>query len=288
MSGWSPPLEQAIAGVLERWVTRVSRPGPAEWRFDLGNGKPFPVTAHREDGWLRLVAPAPLAFPEGEQAPWRTLRLNGLLQGPVRLVRHPRPTGLVLQAELPLEDAQLVAARLEALCHALRAASPVLCGKHSGELPLPAEQDAEADSALLQLARERGWQLEQREDNRYSAELDAPGSLSQATLERRGGELRLGIEVLRSSSLSEDSQRAIELFLLRFTALVRMVRGAASEEPAPAIRLEVRLPAAPSGTELELGFSALSLACRLGARELRGLADQLLARTYLDHVTMEE
>jgi hypothetical protein len=137
-------------------------------------------------------------------------------------------------------------------------------------------------------AAERGWPLERRDAARFTVELDAPGLLSQAGVERQGPELSVSIEVLRGAALTENSRRAAALFLLTLTAMLRLVRGAAVETPDPAVRIEARLPAVPTGTELDLALLALSLACRLCTRELRGLSDNLMARTYLDFMTTED
>lgn len=276
-------LDPGVAGALERCGTRLVRRGPSEWSFDLGNGEPFPVRAQRQQGWLRLLA-SPRDSGEGED-PWCALCLNAALPGGVRLVRHPPPVGLVLQADLLLEE-PLVAQRLQALCGALHIAGMPEC-QEAGPA-VASEADEGADAALAELARERGWQLELKDGNRFAAELDAPGMLSLASVERRDGGLCLWIEVLRSAALSEASRRAAGLFLLSLTAELRLVRGAASRDPAPAIRLEAHLPAVPTASELDLALAALSLACRLCSRELRGLTEEELARTYLDQRPKED
>lgn len=289
MSPVSASLTRSVADVLDRRATGIqpgSR-GSREWRFDLGNGKPLPVTASWEDRWLRLSAPIPADA--GAADPWRLLLLNGTLRGPARVVRRPVAGGIALEADLPLDDAELVPQRLETACTAFQQAMPALAGKGTSHSALPdAGKDAAADVNLVLLAGERGWPLQPRDPGRFTVDLDAPGLLSQAGVERQGPELRVTIEVLRSAALTEHSRRAAGLFLLTLTAMLRLVRGTAVETPGTAVRLEARLPAVPTETELDLALAALSLACRLCTRELRGLSDNLLARTYLDHMTTED
>lgn len=289
MSRVSTGLTRSVADVLDRRAAGI-QPGSRaahDWTFDLGNGKPLPVTASWEDRWLRLSTPIP--GNAGAADPWRLLLLNGTLRGPARVVRRPVAGGIALEADLPLDDAELVSQRFKAACTAFQQAVPVLDGKSASDSALPdAGRDEAADTALVQSAGERGWSVQLRDPGRFTVELDAPGLLSQAGVERQGPELSVTIEVLRSAALTEQSRRAAGLFLLTLTAMLRLVRGAAVEAPATAIRLEVRLSAAPTEMELDLAFAALSLACRLCTRELKGLSDHLLASTYLDHMTTED
>lgn len=287
-----PPsmLEGAIAGALEKCVTRggVRAAGRSAWTFDLGNGKPLPVAARCEDRWLQLRAP--IAGKEGADAPWRFLLLNGGLRGAARVVRAERERRMELRADLPLHDVELVSARLEAVCESLRRASAAVAGNEKdGDADAVSERakDGKTELAWVQLALEHGWKLEPRESNRFAVELEAPGFLNQACVEQRGPEVRLSIDLARSDALSAQSRRAASLFLLTMTGWLRMVRGTATEREPGAIRLEVRLPAAMTGVELDLALAALSLACRLCTREVRALSDDLLARTYLDHTITE-
>ena len=284
MNAASPQLPQVVTETLARAAGRVSKLRQ-EWSFNLGNGKALPVTASQEDHWLRLAAP--VALERGTDQSWRALRLNASLPGALRIVRHPRPLGLMLQGELSLEPESSVPERLETLCAGFRAAVPLLHGKPDASRGKEAvEKEDGTGAALADLARENGWTLEPREGNRWAAELDAPGLLSQAWLERHRGGRSLWIEVLRAP-LSEASRNAAGLFLLTLTAALRQVRGSADDSPSPALRLEVRLPVTPTAVELDLALAALSLACRLGMRELKGLADAELAAAYLNHMTTE-
>jgi len=76
---------------------------------------------------------------------------------------------------------------------------------------------------------------------------------------------------------------AVAIFLLRCCGWLRMARGVgdpASERLAP--RFEVALAADPSPNELSEALSALSVAVRFGAEEVRVLArSKELARRYL-------
>jgi hypothetical protein len=285
-------LARAIAGTLEQCASRVRADGPAAWAFELKGDRPLATRARWEEPWLRLRAP--LALSRNGEAAWRLLLLNGRLPGAARIV-HPVENGhFELQADLPVFEPGLLPARLEQTCAALCRAVATVAGKAPDEPdgPPPTDHGAAAEPGWVGLAAERGWQLERREHGRYTVELDAPGVQSQASLEARGGELRLWIEILRGAALSAPARCAAARFLLTLTGLFRLVRGAAAggEGEPHAIRLEASLPAEPSptGAELELALVALSFACRSATREVRALADDLLARTYLDHLTLKE
>lgn len=280
-------LDGAIAGMLAKCASRVRADAPDAWRFELGNGKPLPATARWEEPWLLLRAP--LALQPDPDAPWRLLRLNGRLSGPARVV-HPEGNGhFELQAELPVAEVEQVPPRLELACASLRQAAAAVSGAASGlEDVTPDAEAGTANPAWIELAGEHGWTLERREAGRCAVELDAPGLQSQAWVEQRGQELHLWLEVLRGSTLSGQARRATALFLLSLTGGLCMVRGSVAQREPQSIRLEVRLPESATAAELDLALATLSLACRRAAREVRALADDVVARTYLNHLTMKE
>lgn len=280
-------LEDAIAGTLAKCASRVRTDGPAAWRFELGNGKPLPAAARWEEPWLLLRAP--LALPPDPEAPWRLLLLNGRLSGPARVV-HPEGNGhFELQADLPVADVERMPHSLELACASLQRAAAAASGTPPGPAEdAPAAGGGDVDPAWIGLAGERGWTLERREAGRYAVELDAPGLQSQAWVEQQGGELSMWLEISRGGALSGQARRAGALFLLTLTGRLRMVRGAVAEPEPQSIRLEVRLPESATAAELDLALATLSLGCRRAAREVRALADDVVARTYLNHLTMKE
>lgn len=287
MSRLAPTMERALERALHECAAQVCPDGRAAWSFDLGNGKPLPVTARWEEPWLCLRTP--VAGETGPAAPWHLLLLNRALRGAARVVQGDRG-GVELQVDLPLHDPELAGERLEAACASFRRTGAAIAGKPDDALdPVPdAGDDSDPGASWVRLGGEHGWQLESREAGRFAVDLDAPGMLSQAYAEGQGGELCLWIEVLKHPALSEQSRRAVGLFVLTLTGRLRMVRGTATESNSQTVRLEVRLPALPTGAELDLALAALSLACRLCTRELRGLSDNLLAGMYLDHTNRKE
>jgi len=286
--------EQVIGETLERWASKVKPAGPGRWSFDLVNGRRLPGLATWREDWLELRVPFPNRLTP--ELPWALLRENSALRGVARFVRHDeRRIGLV--GDVAIGGHELTASRIEAAGTSLLSAEAVGSGKASkspGKAPPPFPPDpaADGDPGWERIGEEGGWRVNKRDDGRYAVELDAPGLMNQAFLERRGGrgeEPVISLDLLRAAGLSPVSRRAIALFLLGLTGRLRSVRGAVTREEPEVVRLEVALPVAPAATapELDLALEALSLACRLGSREVKALGQEPLARIYLAH-TMED
>lgn len=235
-----------------------------------------PIHVAREDGWLRLCAPGP-----GLRDPWDLLVRNDRRPGPARIVLTTSATergGFVteLVVDLPLEEGHAPRDLLQRARMALR-------GDNA-----PETRDSQASEAdWSRLIAERGWPLSPRGDGRVAVELDTPGLNAHARLTDTGEGLSLAVEVARPAGASPRAREAMARFALILTGALRMIRAAASGDPA-VIRLEVHLAAPPSALDLDLALAALSVGYRLAARELRALADERLAVLYLEHLTTEK
>ena len=282
-------LEGLVATELERAAGGIRPVGRGRWSFDLVNGRRLPGQAAWQEGWLELRIPLPFSEPSDPTLPWTLLEENRGLDGVARFVHRENRT--VLQAEMAISDPALVSPRLAAACESLRLADAVRNGKprrKAQESTAPIE--AEPEPAWEQLGAERGWWLTRRDDHRLGVELDAPGLMNQAFLEERDSEHVVAIELLRSAALPLRCRRAVAVFLLSLTGRLRLVRATVGRQEPEAVRLEVVLPSAPwvTAVELDLSLEALSLACRLGSREVRALGQEPPARIYLAQVTKEE
>jgi hypothetical protein len=82
--------------------------------------------------------------------------------------------------------------------------------------------------------------------------------------------------------LSPESRDGLAVFLLSVAHVVPLVRGVVSTHAGQvAAGLDVLLPADATGEELAETMRALSMACRLGAEEIKALEDSPLALHYL-------
>jgi hypothetical protein len=236
-----------------------------------GSGDRDEIQLLREDGWLRLRAPAPAV---GD--PWELLARNARRRGPARfvLVTEPgNPAHFVpeLVVDLP------VAGGIEQLAGIAQARA--ICGEPAAgasESP-PASPDW---AALLDAS---GWPATPRGSERIAVELESPGASAQARLLAGDDGASLSVELARADGVSPTARLAIAHHVLILTGQVRMVRAIASES-RDAVLLDVRLPATASPRDLDLALSALSMGVRLAARELRALADDRLAALYLDYL----
>jgi hypothetical protein len=143
-----------------------------------------------------------------------------------------------------------------------------------------------AQAELDRLCEETGWVFTRRDSGCLAVDLEGTAQFSQAQLERRAdGDVALSVVLDDCHPETETGSggEAVAIFLLRCCGWLRMARGVgdpASERLAP--RFEVALAADPSPNELSEALSALSVAVRFGAEEVRVLGrSEELARRYL-------
>lgn len=212
-----------------------------------------PMTAAREDGWLRLHAPW-----AGECDAWDLLARNASRSGPARLVlaASAPQAGLAprLVVDVPL-------------------AHPTVSPDPRGPAP-----------EWPRLITGAGWTLAPRTDGRLDVELDTPGHCARARVADREDGVCLSVEVARPGGVSPLAREAMARFALVLTGCLRMVRATTGGDHG-ILELEVWLAAPPSASELDLALAALSVGYRLAARELRALTDDTLAAMYLEHLT---
>jgi hypothetical protein len=141
-----------------------------------------------------------------------------------------------------------------------------------------------AQAELDRLCEEAGWVFTRRDSGCLAVDLEGTAQFSQAQLERcADGDVALSVVLDDCHPETGSGGEAVAIFLLRCCGWLRMARGVgdpASERLAP--RFEVALAADPSPNELSEALSALSVAVRFGAEEVRVLArSEELARRYL-------
>jgi len=132
-------------------------------------------------------------------------------------------------------------------------------------------------AALVETLTRLGWEAALTADGRVEVELDPPSFRAEAREE--DGAVRLRVELGRAAEAPPEARAAAARFL------AALAGGLTSVEPdgiqADRHCLEARLPSPAPAEALDLALVALSVGCRLGAREVRALADGGLARLYL-------
>ncbi len=283
---WSDMVGTALARIAEDTV----QVGEGRWSFAVVDGTYRKASARIEDGWLMLGATLGGAvFGGGE---WTLLEWNADLAGGARIALRPARHDLGVRAEIALEAGVDVERRiLEAHAGLSEASSRMhyhaAAKRVATSRPPVAVTDATEDLAAL--CRDSGWVARARDAGRLDVDLDVPGAVHQAVVERRAdGAVVMATPILDTAltgvqAASVTCRRALALLLLRTCGAVRIVRAVATVDDAVPARLEVvhRRPTVP---ELGDAFAALSIACRLAAAEAAVLwHDETAASSYLRH-----
>jgi hypothetical protein len=132
------------------------------------------------------------------------------------------------------------------------------------------------------LCHQSGWEFYERGNGVLAITLDVPGQFCQAYAYASSGSYRVAVTLQQPREVDGPSHRAMAVFLLAATSLVRTARATLVEDPlGQEYRWEVAWPELPATSAFHQGLIALSIACRLTTRELLALADTSIADTYL-------
>jgi hypothetical protein len=290
--------EKRAAAAIEAQLPEAEMVGPA-WRLPLASGPDaLVITARVEDTWLLLDAslePALDSFPHARSL-WALLDANAQPRGGVKLALLGEDSGLHARAELPLDVGGDLAARLAAAGQGYRAAAASACGDlapvldtASGSGPPATAEPVESSEAvavgeLSRLCQDAGWVFTAHSSERLKLDLEVGDRFYQAKLERRAeGGLALVADIDGCNPAADVCGRAMAIFLLRVNGWLRMIRAAAEISGTGLLpRFEMVFELDPTPEELSEALSALSVAVRFGAAELRVLAGSPeVARSYL-------
>ncbi len=282
------PEAERVAGILEAHAGKIAQRRANGWDFTLANGRLLRATAEVTDRWLVLWASAwtqrPDARPVAVGRLWPLACETGRLPGGVKYAIDPR-NRLFLRAEMPPGDTPDWQERLEAILTGFKVAADRLLDP-SGERPADAEpfageaSDGTGRPNLRRLCEEAGWPCIERAGGRLAVELETTG-FHEAIVARQGRGTHLAVTA-GMDGISETSRQAIAALLLRANGVVRMARAATTETADRAgTRFEVALGGEPTAAGLQHGLSALSVMCRLCAREVEFLRDPRAAEVYL-------
>jgi hypothetical protein len=259
----------------------------------------FSASARIDEGWLLFdacpssegsVPGSGVAAQVGGPAPavtdaWKLLALNATLPGRVKFVAPGGGQTVRVRAELPLDGDTHVCERVRETCGGLAVAMRRLQAGELGTdeiLPGPPLSKAANLGELCEAAR---WPFIERPDGRLVVDLGVPSTFQQASVEQRAtGEVHVWADLAAGDPIPAPMcQQALGILLLRASAAIRMARAAAELSPgARGVRFEVAFASEPSAAELAHTLSALSVACRLYAREAAFLQrDETVAGAYL-------
>ena len=274
-----------LTKALEGLGTPVTPAGHLCWNFTVSNGRPLPVTARIDDGFLLLDAPA--GFRAGVPALPQLLEWNSDLAAAAKFALLPSPWRTRLRAEFVLdEETDLPVRLLESLNGFLGGASRLhasdSCEAASGAALRPDNAGRSALGRIPDLLKQTGWQFQERDSGQVKVDLEARGGLCQAAVGESASGVIADVELARADSMTPSSRLAVAAFLLTLNGALRLVRGYMQQaESQIAIGLQVRFGAFPSAGEMDHALAALSVACQACARETRILLDKTVAEQYL-------
>lgn len=271
----SNPLPVLISAFAE--IPGCTAPGRSSgWKLALrGNVR---VETRVVDSWLVMTSPVPMAGPAAQLLGW-----NAILPVWVKFALSEDGCPLA-RAELPIDALAGGAAMIREAWQGFRAAHSLLCDH--GDYRAPTRPDplpAPAQTVLLSLCEEAGWNAMPRADNAVAVELECRGAFRQASFAPCASGLRAAIQFTASGGgVETEVAEAVTRFLLAAAGEVRMVRPAVASIAGKAVpRFEFLFSTMPSAALLAHAFSALSTASRLAAEEVRALQNTHVAREYL-------
>ena len=288
--------EVLIADCLRQGAKAVRVIDGTGWKFELRGEVPLPVTARLKKGWLRLCSPlsAPSSSRPAPEILDRMLAQNVELAGGAKFTLADDPPLPCLAAEILLDEEEEsdLAARISRACDGfVQGLQEFAGGQHSNESHTEDAQGScgkedldEAAFDLVTLCKETGWPLAERTGNQVAVELDVPGCFCQALVQPKGRKgLHLGVDMECAPSVSVASRNALDVMLLHACHFLRLARATTrTAAGATAYGWEVSLDRVAGAREVEYALAALSVACRLSAREVSVFQqDESLARRYL-------
>jgi hypothetical protein len=266
--------------VLDKCCGEVKPNGPWRWQCIVQNGTRLHLAAALEEGFLHL-AYLPDTIRRSACTPERAMRGNCTLSGGVKLALDASSCGLQLRADIVVLEEEQLLHRFEWALNGFHDGHGLLihCDFRRGRMAAPAGCALAAN--LGELLHETSWQCTERGPNDFSADLGAE-SAPPARIRMNENSLVLSVELVRSSAAAEVSRQALAVFLLTASSALRLARAYEIEaDGQQSFGFQVNLPAAPAPEEIDHALAALSIACRVCAREASVLLDEAAARSYL-------
>jgi hypothetical protein len=281
--------EARVEDALSTAAANIVCISSGEWRLSLANGCDVPAYARIVDGWLELTtALPPASILEPDPLSW--LRFNARLDGSARVARTLDTKTLQLRTDLHIEGGTDLDERVTAACEEVTAALHLLEGAGEelmrpsldGPVTTLSKEDAE------RLCTEAGWPCTVRAAEDLGLNIEMPAGIFGVRLESSNARsTRLVVELTHLNEQSAGSQRAIAVLLLVLSSAVRSVRGVIVEREGVTIAGIASALESVTAQALDRSLSALSVACQLAGREVRGLHDERLAAEYLSRFDVD-
>jgi hypothetical protein len=263
----------------------VTSCGRSNWDVQVPGKNSLCVQVDTQDDWLQLTA-SPGEVLISASAAWdaacRAGALPPLFKTELGVDRQVR-----LRADLPLCAGELLSTRLaQTIPRVPEALSTLKCAAESAPACELEEAATAGDSperaVLARLLEECDWPFTWRGPNQAAVSLEVFTGAHVALVECIDAGVAAAVCLGSWPQLSPESRDALAVLLLGVAHVVPLVRGVVSTHAGQvAASLDVLLPADATGEELAETLRALSVACRLGAEEIKALEDSPLALHYL-------
>ncbi len=273
--------------VLKKISAKIRKNGFSTWRFTPRKKTSLRVTAQVDRGFFLLDAPIDNGrncHSNTSHSVWKLLQLNSITPGGIKFAIYGGSRSIRLRSEIPLvEDKEILSHRILDACAGFEKALE-LCSRRADPGKRAAADREPAGVDLPGLCVEAGWVSSSRSGLEI-VRLDVPDAFYEATLgDEDGRGLVASTPLATGSGWPGECRVALGVLLLSVSGHMRMVRASAEStaQSRTAVQFEAVLRASPSGSELDYGLSALSVACRMFGKEVRALLDRNVANSYLE------
>lgn len=281
---------------LEKVVPDAVQMEPGRWAIPRLNGRAFGVCVQSEHDWLLmstlLLGAKEFRRYDADQV-WRLLCGNAVIPGGVKFAASGDASSLYMRSEIPLQNGMNgtygLSDRIRDACKGFDRAHDLFCqtGKKpaaKSDVKPPAPADLDGKQEVSSRLTEAGWHCVMRADGTATVTLDVFNASCQASVCILDGVgVRAWVDLDVTDDLNRVSRKALGLYLLAATGMMKMVRAAAggSNGSARPLRLEAVSDASSGHYDLNHVLSALSCAAGLCAREVGVFNSERLAREYL-------
>jgi len=278
MLGTARAWQETVPEMLGECFGKIEAKGPRQWHLKASSTRSLSTDARLEDEWLILEARVRgrkrQAAPCASRKLLQILELNGQLGGGARVALTSDGLPRV-KAEIPVGRGVPIDVRIKQAASGLKCAARALFRKRTREQGSAEDVAANArasDYDMRPVLDEAGWSYVERSGGKLAVTLEAPDAFHQAIVKCHGDEtVRIAVELASDGSLSPVRTQALALLLLTVSDTVRMARPTIEAADGYAARFEVTFGSPPCAAEVAHALAALSVACRLCAKESKVL-----------------
>jgi hypothetical protein len=260
--------------------------GGGRWELKVGDGSGGFIGAHLQNDWVSFTAPVPPAYGGDNPDMYeRYLSANARLPGWCKVALYPHHTELCLREDIAIVDGvDLLSSGADAVAYLMAAQAALVKKPRAARARKATPLSSEVNGALKEVCSTSGWNYAEREDGSGVATLALPTGSVKAVVTANGRrDFRIAVPLPGYESLADIGRRAAAVLLLTVNGLVRFARASVERSAGRAgAFVEIPFRGLPSAALLETALSALAVSCGLCDRELSALADESVARRYLN------